>query len=214
MKRRRSSSPNYPVRWLDDLVRGFVASASVLALRHPVAPNTRTAFMSTRIGVAAIVHKRGRRSGPVGGLRCALALLVLLAVGACANQPTTNTDGAPLKPPVASTAKPAPDWRIAPGRVGPIEIGLDGGDAKLKGFAQGTPRRTVATCGSNQKSWLQPASSSSSALAAARTVSTRSRLPMTLLTVRMMASRLFGKDAHCRGSQTRNAISRSPKDLG
>ena len=67
----------------------------------------------------------------------AVFTLLILVVSACADRQTLSAGKSTTPPTPTSTADPTADWVITPGRVGPIKVGIDGGDAKLRGFAQG-----------------------------------------------------------------------------
>jgi hypothetical protein len=78
----------------------------------------------------------------------AVATIVLFNSGCSAGSGDDLSVGTPTTARTAVAAspnKPSKDWLIQPGQLGPIKIGLDGGDAKLKGFAEGTPGES---CGS------------------------------------------------------------------
>lgn len=71
--------------------------------------------------------------------RLCVAVLLLIALASCGDRPAKSYPENSARPEAKSTAEPGPGWVIAPGQVGPLKVGIDGGNAKLMGFAKGSP---------------------------------------------------------------------------
>ena len=86
--------------------------------------------MESKIAPASIITKVS--------LACSMVLALTQGCGST-DQAPRETPSVSATPAVAGTATPSADWVIAPGKVGPITVGMDAGEAKLAGFVVASP---------------------------------------------------------------------------